>query len=60
MNALWHHWGSAYVITHPEPGVWLAERRDNHETLSASDPAGLYDLITADYAARKVSRQAAP
>lgn len=23
-----HHWGSAYLIEHLGPGVWVAQRRD--------------------------------
>jgi hypothetical protein len=60
MNALWWHWGSAYVITHPEPGEWIAQRRDTRETLRADTPTGLRDAILADYMARKVSRDVAP
>jgi hypothetical protein len=51
------HWGSAYVIWYAiERDVWLAERRDDHETLRASSAGGLRDTIAADYAARPVPR----
>ncbi len=57
-NLRWH-WGEAYLIHFFEPDRWIAERRDNHETLRASTPLGLRDLILADYTARKVPRQIA-
>jgi len=56
---LQHHWGSAYVIEHPGPDVWIAQRKDNRETLRADGPAELLDRIRADYAARPVSRRIA-
>jgi hypothetical protein len=60
LDALRWHWGDAYVICHPEPDIWIAERRDTHETLRATTSPGLRDKIIADYAARPVSRQAVP
>ena len=57
---LQYHWGSAYVIEHPEPDVWIAVRRDDHETLRDTTPLGLRDKIIADYTARKVSRDVMP
>lgn len=30
-----YHYGSAYLISHPGPDVWLAQRKDNRETLRA-------------------------
>ena len=56
LDALRWHWGEAYVIGHPAPEVWTAERRDNHETLRDTTPFGLRDKIIADYIARKVPR----
>jgi hypothetical protein len=56
LEALRWHWGEAYVIAHPGPDVWLAERRDDHATLRAGTPAGLRDLIVKDYMGRPVSR----
>lgn len=56
LEALWWHWGEAYVICRPEPGVWIAERRDTHETIRSDTPLGLRDLIIKDYTARPVSR----
>lgn len=53
-------WDGAYLISYFEPDTWLAQRRDNRETLTAGTPYGLLDLIRADYAARPVSRQVAP
>jgi hypothetical protein len=60
LGSLRWHWGSAYIICHPEPDIWIAERRDNHETLRATTPLGLRDEIIADYFSRPVSRAAAP
>ena len=54
-DLIWH-WGSAYVITHPCPDAWLAQRRDNRDTIRASTPAELRDRIVADYTARPVPR----
>jgi hypothetical protein len=39
------YWGSAYLIEHPEPDVWIAQRKDNRETLRADGPAELLDRI---------------
>lgn len=63
LKDLRHHWGSAYVIGHPAPDIWIAQRRDNRETLHADDPELLRDKIRADSADRPVSvrlRRAAP
>jgi hypothetical protein len=60
LNELRHHWGSAYVITHPQPDVWVAQRKDDRTTLRADTPGGLRDRIVADYLARPVSRDVAP
>jgi len=54
-----HHYGEAYLISHPEPDVWLAQRKDNRETLRAESPGELLDLIRTDYAAHPVSRRIA-
>jgi hypothetical protein len=56
LNALRWHWGEAYAICHPAYDTWIAERRDNHETLRDQTPMGLRDKIIADYMERKVSR----
>ena len=53
------NWGSAYLIT-GAAGHWLAQRRDDGQTLTASSPEQLRTLIIEDYAARPVSRDAAP
>ena len=29
------HWSTAYIISWPAPGTWLAQRRDTRETLRA-------------------------
>jgi len=57
LQDLQHHWGSAYMITKPEPDVWLAVRRDDHGTLRAGKPDELRDLIRTDYFARPVPRR---
>ena len=54
--ALRWHWGEAYVICHPEPDVWTAQRRDTRETLRDFTPVGLRDQIIRDYTARSVKR----
>lgn len=56
LTDLKHHWGSAYAISHPGPDVWLAQRRDTRETLTATTAAELHDKIVADYTARPVKR----
>lgn len=60
LAALIWHWGSAYIISNPEPDVWLAIRRDDHGTLRDTTPTGLRDRIIGDYFARPVPRQAEP
>ena len=52
------HWGGAYLITGMS-GRWLAQRRDDGQTLTAPGPEELAELITEDYGARPVSREAA-
>lgn len=51
-----HHWGEAYAITRPEPGVWLAQRRDNRAVLRAATAEALSEAIRADYQADPVNR----
>ncbi len=51
-----HHWGSAYLLLHPQPDVWVAVRRDDHGAVRADSPAGLLRAIRDDYAARAVPR----
>jgi hypothetical protein len=53
------HWGSAYLIT-GAAGHWVAQRRDDGRTLTARGPGELRELITEDYEARPVPRDAAP
>lgn len=60
LDELRWHWGDAYLIHFFEPGTWVAQRRDSHETMSADSPVALRGKITADYTARPVSRQVAP
>jgi len=56
LRALRWHWGEAYVISHTEPDVWMAQRRDTCETLRDVTALGLRDQIIRDYAARSVKR----
>ena len=60
LDALRWHWGSAYLISFFEPDNWLAQRRDNRQTLRADSPADLREKIVADYTVHPVSRQVAP
>jgi hypothetical protein len=60
LDALRWHWGDAYLIHFFEPGTWVAQRRDSHETMSADSPVDLREKIVADYTAHPVSRQVAP
>ncbi len=59
LGALLWHWGEAYIIVHPEPDFWLAERRDTHETVRAATPEELRDRILEDYRRSPVSRDVA-
>jgi hypothetical protein len=51
----WHYSG-AYVINHPAPDVWIAQRTDDNTTLHAETPNALRDLMRADYAENPVPR----
>ena len=53
------NWGEAYLIT-GAAGHWLAQRKDNGQTLTASGPEQLRTLMIEDYAARPVSREVTP
>jgi hypothetical protein len=53
------NWGGAYLITGMS-GHWLAQRRDDGQTLSASGAEELRELMTEDYRARPVPREASP
>jgi len=57
LGDLQHHWGSAYVISNPEPDIWLAVRRDDHDTLRAGKPMELLELIRENYRLRPVPRR---
>jgi hypothetical protein len=59
LQGLQFHWGSAYLIT-GAAGHWIAMRRDNGQTLSASSPDELHTLIIEDYEARPVARDLTP
>jgi hypothetical protein len=50
------NWGEAYAIT-GAAGHWLAQRRDDGQTLTASTPEQLRELIIEDYAARPVTHE---
>ena len=54
------HWGSAYVIQHPGPDLWVAQRKDDRATLRADSAWKLRDRIVADYTARPVPRSVTP
>lgn len=60
LSYLTWHWGSAYLIAHPEPDCWVAQRADDRTTLRSDTPLGLRDRILADYTARPVPRSVAP
>jgi hypothetical protein len=49
-------YSEAYVVNHPAPDVWIAQRTDDNTTLRASTPDRLLDLIRVDYAERPVPR----
>jgi hypothetical protein len=55
LRFLIRHWGSAYRIT-GSGGRWRAARRDGLGEVTAQSPAGLLDVIRADYQARPVPR----
>ena len=57
LDSLRWHYGEAYKISYFEPDTWLAQRRDNNETLRSDSPVGLLDLIREDYRAHPVSRR---
>ena len=60
LDELRWHWGGAYLISFFEPDNWVAQRRDNRQTLRADSPADLREKIVADYTAHPVSRSVAP
>jgi hypothetical protein len=53
------HWGSAYLIT-GAAGHWIAQRRDNGRTLTASGPGELRQMIIEDYEDQPVLRDDGP
>ncbi len=57
LDELRWHWGDAYLIHFFEPGTWVAQRHDGHETMSADSPVILREKINQDYATRPVSRR---
>ncbi len=59
LDELRWHWGEAYLIDYLGDWRWIAQRRDNRETLTAESPEELRNLIIADYTARPVPRQTA-
>ena len=40
LDALRWHWGSAYVISCNGADLWIAQRRDDHQTLRDGTPLG--------------------
>jgi hypothetical protein len=60
LEALRFGWGDAYLIGHDdERGYWAARRDRVGGLLTASDPDGLRDAITGDYAVQPVPREPA-
>jgi hypothetical protein len=59
LDELSWHWGAAYDMAVTRAG-WVAKRLDNGRPLTARDPDGLRELITADYNAEPVSRDHRP
>ena len=57
LTELRHHYGEAYLISHPGPDTWLAQRRDDRTLLRSDSAASLLEKIRADYAERPVPRQ---
>jgi len=58
LEVLQWNWESAYKIT-GAAGHWLAQRRDNRRTLTASSPDELREMCIEDYAAEPVARDGA-
>jgi hypothetical protein len=56
LDDLRYHWGGAYLIVHPAPGIWLAARHDDHSTIRADNPETLRDKIRSDFLRAPVSR----
>ena len=56
LNDLRFNWDEAYVIEHLDDGRWLAQRRDDRQTLLADSPEELRGMIRADYDAHPVPR----
>ena len=59
LHDLQRDWGESYLITGAAEH-WIAHRRDDGQMLIASGPEELRELMTEDYSARPVARQAAP
>jgi hypothetical protein len=54
-------WSGAYLITGTAlADRWIAQRRDDGRTLTASSPESLREMIADDYRERPVSREVAP
>jgi hypothetical protein len=53
---LQYHWGSAYVIAWTGDGKWVAQRRDNRESVTADTPEELIRRIRRNYDANPVPR----
>jgi hypothetical protein len=59
LEALRWDWGEAYEIGRDDERGWHARRRDGLGCLTEADPDGLRAAIRADYALKKVPRDAA-
>jgi len=49
LDSLRWHWGSAYEVSNPAPGRWVARRHSNGTVLTARSDAELRQKIRADY-----------
>ncbi len=56
LESLHWDWGSAYVILVRWPDIWVAQRRDNRQTVTASGPEKLRKAIREDYQRSPVKR----
>ena len=56
LESLVWDWGSAYSISCPAPDRWVAQRRDNRQTITAGGPEELREAIREDYRRSPVER----
>jgi hypothetical protein len=52
LESLIRGWGECYIISRPEPDLWLAQRRDDRDTLTAETADELDVAILRDYTAK--------